>query len=78
MVDVHAREAVADRLLHDRGGDGGVHAAGETADGSAGLADLLLDPRDLLLGDVADGPALAALGDVPEEVLEDPLAVLGV
>ena len=78
VVDVDAGEPVADRLLHDRGRHGRVDAAGEAADRAAVRADLLADPLDLLVGDVADGPGLAAARDVPEEVLEDPLPVLGV
>ena len=35
VVDVDAGEPVADRALHDRGGDGGVDAAGQRADRAA-------------------------------------------
>src|SRR5690606_33134453 len=55
VVHVHAGEAVADGALHERRGDGGVHAAGESADRGA-LAHLGADPLDLLLDDVAGGP----------------------
>ena len=78
VVDVDAGEAVADGALHDRGGDGGVDAAGQRADRAALLADLLADPLDLLLDDVDHRPGLPAAGDLVQEVLEDLLAVLGV
>ena len=52
VVDVDAGEPVADRLLHDGGGDRRVDPAGEAADGPAVVADLLADPLDLLLDDV--------------------------
>ena len=78
VVDEHAVEPVADRALHDGRGDGGVHAAGEPADRPAGVADLGADPLDLLLDDVDHRPGLPAAGDVVQEVLEHPLAVLGV
>ena len=35
VVDEHAGELVADGALHERGGHGGVDAAGEAADGAA-------------------------------------------
>ena len=78
VVDEDAVQALADRTLHDGRGDGGVDTAGEAADGQPGLADLLADPLDLLLGDVEHRPGLAGAGDVVEEVLEHLLAVLGV
>ena len=46
-VDEHARELGADRLVHEGGGDGGVDAAGQAADGPAG-ADLGPHRLDLL------------------------------
>ena len=49
-VDEHARELVADRLVHERGGDRGVDAAREPADHPLG-ADLRADLVDGLLDD---------------------------
>ena len=77
VVDVDAGQPVADRALHDRGGDRGVDAAGQRADRAA-VADLLADRLDLLLDDVEHRPGLPAAGDVVQEVLEHLLAVLGV
>ena len=51
VVDEDAGEAVADGPLHERRGDRRVDAAGQPADGPA-VADLLPDPRHLLLDDV--------------------------
>ena len=49
-VDEHARELVADRLVHERGGDRGVDAAGQPADHPL-VADLGADLGDRLLDD---------------------------
>ena len=49
-VDEHARELVADRLVHERGGDRGVDAAGQPADHALG-ADLRADLGDRVLDD---------------------------
>ena len=55
VVDEDADQLVADGLVHERGGDGGVDAAGEPADHAAG-ADLRADALDLLGDDVAAVP----------------------
>ena len=77
VVDEDAGQPVADGPLHERRGDRGVDPAGEPADRPA-VADLLADPRDLLLDDVDHRPGRPAAGDVEQEVLEHLLAVLGV
>ena len=77
VVDVDAGEPVADRPLHQRGGDGGVDAAGQRAQRAA-VADLRADPLDLLLDDVGHRPGRLEPGDVEQEVLEHRLAVRGV
>lgn len=77
VVDVHAGQLGADGLLDEGRGDRGVHAAGEAADGAL-VADLLADGRDLLLDDVAGGPAGLEAGAAVEEVLQHLLAVRGV
>ena len=77
VVDEHARELVADRLVHDRRGDGGVDAAGQAADDVL-VADLRADQRDLLVDDVGHRPVRLDAGDVVEEVLEHGLALLAV
>ena len=77
MVHEHAGEAVADRALHQRRGDGGVHATGQGANGAA-VADLLAHLLDELLRDVGSGPVLLQAGDLGEEAGEHLLAVRGV
>jgi hypothetical protein len=76
VVDEHAGELVADRLVHERGGDRGVDAAGEPADHPL-VADLLAD-RSTCSSMMLPSSSRPAAGDVVEEVLEHLLAVLGV
>ena len=59
VVDEHARELVADRLVDEQRRDGRVDAAGEAADDALG-ADLRADPLDLLLDHGGGRPASAA------------------
>ncbi len=77
VIDEHGGELVADRLVHERRGDGGVDAAGESRD-DAGRADLLANARDLLVDDVATVPVGGEAGSPVQEVLEDLLSVVGV
>ena len=77
VVDEHAGEVVADGALHQRGGHRGVDAAGQPAQHPL-VADRGLDGGDLLLDDVGHRPGGLEPGDVEQEVLEHPLAVLGV
>ena len=74
VVDEDAGELVADRLVDQRGGGGGVDAAGEAADDAAG-ADLGADPVDLLVDHRRRRPLLLTAGDLAQETLEDRLAV---
>ncbi len=62
VVDEDAGELVADRAVDERGGDGGVDAAGERAD-DAPVADLLPDAEDGVGDEVARGPVAAATAD---------------
>ncbi len=64
-------------LGHERGGDGGVHAARQRAEHSLG-ADLRADGRHLVIDDRRVGPRRRDLGHVVQEVLEQFLAALGV
>ena len=57
-VDEHARELVADRLVHERGGDRGVDAARQAADHLL-VADLGADRLDRLLDDRRHRPRRA-------------------
>ena len=77
VVDEDADELVADGLVHERGRDGGVDAARQAADHAAG-ADLRADALDLLGDDVAAVPVGGEPRGLVEEVLDDPLAVVGV
>jgi len=77
VVDEDADQLVADRLVHERGRDGRVDAAGEAAD-DAGVADLGTDALDLLGDDVAAVPVGGDARRAVQEVLEHALAVLGV
>ena len=76
-VDEHARELVADRLVHERGGDRGVDATRQPADHPL-VADLGPDLVDGLLDDRRVRPRGAALAHVEEERLEHLLAAFGV
>ena len=78
VVDVHAREAIADRTLHEGRGNGGVDAAAQGADGGAVFTDLGADQLDLFVDDVGHRPFGLDAGAAVEEVLEDFLAALGV
>ena len=73
VVDEHAHELVADGLVHDRGGDGRVHAAREPCDDAA-RADLLADPRDLLGDHVARVPVGGDPRGLVQEVLDHVLS----
>ena len=59
VIDEHAGELVADRLVDQHGGDRGIDAAGQPADHPA-LADLLADFLDRLVLEGAHGPVAAA------------------
>src|SRR5207245_2457912 len=74
VVDEDAGELVAYGAVDERGGDGGVDAAGEGADHSP-VADLLPDAEDGVGDEVAGGPIAAAAADAQEEVLEELLTV---
>jgi predicted ATPase/class 3 adenylate cyclase len=76
VIDEHAGQAITNGALDERGGDRGIHPAGQTADGVA-AADLLADALDLLLNDVQHGPGRTAAGQL-EEPAEHAGAVLGV
>ena len=77
VVHEDAGQLVADGALHQRGGHGGVDAAGQSAD-DPGVADLLADPLHLLFDNVARGPVGLQPGAVEEEVLQHLLAVVRV
>ena len=77
VVDEDADELVADGLVHDRRGDSGIDAAGQTAD-DAPRSDLLPDAGDLFRDDVAAVPLRRDPRGAVQEVLENSLPVRGV
>ena len=77
MVDEDAGELVTDGSLHQRGGHGGVDAAGKRADDPS-IPHLFPNPGHLLVDDVGGRPVGTAPCDVAEEVLQDVLAGLAV
>ena len=74
VVDVHARELVADRLVHEQRRHRRVDPAGQAAD-HAPVADLLADSGDLLLDHRRRGPGHVAAADALQERLEHCVAV---
>lgn len=78
VVDEDAGQAVADSLVDQDGCNGGVDAAGETADGVAGGADLLADALNGGLDKVLGGPVGLGRADVEHEVFEQLGPLLGV
>ena len=74
MIDEHAGELLADRLVDQHGGDRGVDAAGEPADHPA-LADLAADFLDRLVLERAHRPVAGAAGDLAHEIAQDGGAV---
>ena len=77
VVDEHAGQLVADRLVDQHRGDRGIDAAREAADHLAG-PDLLADALDRLLAKRLHGPVAAAAGDVAHEVADEQRPVRGV
>jgi hypothetical protein len=77
VIDEDAGQLVTDGLVHEGRGHRRVDPAGETADHLL-VADLLADPGDLVLDDVAGRPGRLDAGDVVEETLQHRLALLGV
>ncbi len=69
VVDEHAGELLADRLVDQHGGDRGVDAAGQAADHPA-LADLRADPVDRLVLEGAHGPVAGRAGDFSHEIAQ--------
>ena len=74
MVDEDAMELLADRLVDQHGGHGGIDPAGEAADDAA-LSHLAADLGDLLLAEGGHGPIAAAAGDAAHEALQQPAAL---
>ena len=77
VVHEHAGELVTDGLVHQSGGHGGVHAAGQAAD-HLGVADLLADLLDLILDNRGGVPVVGQRGATVQEVFDKLLAKRGV
>lgn len=69
VIDEHAGELVADRLVDQHRGHGGVDAAGKAADHPA-LADLRPDLLDRLLAEGAHGPVAGEACDLADEIAQ--------
>ena len=74
VVDEHAGELLADRLVDQHRRDRGIDAARKPADHPA-LADLLADLLDRLLPERAHGPVAAAADDLADEIAQQRRAV---
>ena len=75
VIDEHAGELVADRLVDQHRGDGGIDAAGQAADHPA-LADLGADLLDRFLAERAHGPVAGEACDLADEIA-DQLGAVG-
>src|SRR5208282_3300931 len=70
VVDEHAGELVADRFVDQHGGDGGIDAAGKTANHPA-LADLPADFLDRLVLERAHRPIAGTASDIAHEIADE-------
>ena len=69
VVDEHADELVADRLVDEHGRDRRIDAAGQAAD-HARLADLRANAGDLLVAEGGHRPVAFEAGDLEQEIGE--------
>ena len=74
VIDEHAGQLLADRLVDQHRRDGAVDAARKAADHPA-LADLLADVGDLGVAEARHRPVAGAAADVPDEIGEQLAAV---
>ncbi len=74
VIDEDAGELIADRLVDQERGDGGIDPAGEPADHMP-VAHLLADARDLAVAELRHGPVAGATGDGVDEIGEQRRAV---
>ena len=77
MVDEHAGELVADGAVDERGGHGGIHAAGQ-AQNHFVAADLFADFGHGFVDVVRHGPARLCAADVEHEAVDEGAALFGV
>ena len=74
VIDEHAGQLLADRLVDQHGRDRGIDAAGQAADHPA-LADLLPDLLDRLFLEGAHGPVALGARDLAHEIAQERGAV---
>ncbi len=74
VIDEDAGELIADRLMDEDGGDGGIDAAGKAADHPP-LADLLADLRDRAILEGGHGPVTGKARNAVDEIGEEPRAI---
>ena len=77
VVDEHAGQLVADRLVQHRGDHRGIDTAGQ-AEEHAAVADLGADLVDRVVNDVVRRPGIAAAADFVDEARVDARALRGV
>jgi hypothetical protein len=77
MIDEDACQLVSDGSLHESGRDGRVNSPRQAAD-NPGVPHPISNSRNLLVDNSGHRPSWLALGDLPQEVLEDALPVSGV
>ena len=74
VIDEHAGELIADRLVDQHRRDRGIDAARQAADHPR-FADLSADTRDLLVAESGHRPVALEAGDLEEEVREELRAI---
>ncbi len=77
VVDEDAGELVSDGAVDEDGGDGGVNAAGESADDAA-VADFFADGGDGFVDEALRRPVGVEAADVEDEVAQDGGSLPGV
>ena len=77
-VDVHTRQSIADRLVHQRSRNRGVDTTGERTNNAALIANLLTDEVYLGVDNASHRPRLRRIATVGQEPFDHLLAVRGV
>ena len=78
IVDEHAVQPIADRLVDHHGRHRGIHSPGKSENDLPVRSDLLGDLLDLLLCDIAGLPTVGTPGDAQDEVAQHRDAVIRV
>ena len=77
VINEHAGELVTDGLVHEGRGDGGIDAAGQTAD-HLGVADLVANLLHLVFDDAGGIPVVRQAGALVQEGFDELLSHRGV